>query len=701
MNSDRHVSSATLPPRRRLAAATLLACTVLFLAAIPAATAKTDSPASTSTSTPTSTVTSTSAEGVAVAAPEVPVSGEVEVPAPANKPDGRAKHASTSTTTPGQGAATVVPAAVAAPTTVPATRLTTRARKQAQKDAVVRRSEAAAQQNAVGADLSPAAASKKDEKTTKPKGPKAKAKAKEEREERAQLREQRKIEKGKIPPKTGPKPPPVTIEPVATPASTGGADPVIPAAAVVGTSASAGTTPPSIESSPAVVTPAPSDPHRAAAKHRRHRASTRTSGGALAAPAAVAAPLATLGLGGVRAAHRGTRSGGRSTHSSPAAPQSPIVRTITRIVGVVPLAVRILIGALLAIALALAIRGGFVAMRTRRLERQREQLLEDVGLLQAALLPAPPARIGPVGTSVAYRPAAGPGAGGDFYDVFALEDGQLAVIVGDISGHGREALPHTALVRFTLRAYLEAGLSPRDAVQTAGAVLEHQLGGSFATVVAATYNPRRRLLVYACAGHPRPIVLAPGSPPVAATTVCSAPPIGVGMRTGIRQTTVSIPGQSQACFFTDGVVEARVGSELFGAERLGEVLAALGSEVNAAELLDRVTAETDRRPDDMAACILNVEGDEAAPMILREELELDLEEVGSDRPEHLLLAYGIAPEEIERFMGSARAEIAESGSATLELSFGEGQPQLALRRENVALLHPQITRRRRRLRMSL
>ncbi len=132
------------------------------------------------------------------------------------------------------------------------------------------------------------------------------------------------------------------------------------------------------------------------------------------------------------------------------------------------------------------------------------------------------------------------------------------MIVGDVSGHGRQALPHTALVRFTLRAYLEAGLSPRVAVQTAGAVLERQLGGSFATVVAATYHPRERILIYACAGHPPPLVLgaARRSPPI---TACSAPPIGAGMRTGTRQTVVSMPGRAQVCFYTDGVTEARVG----------------------------------------------------------------------------------------------------------------------------------------------
>jgi serine phosphatase RsbU (regulator of sigma subunit) len=239
----------------------------------------------------------------------------------------------------------------------------------------------------------------------------------------------------------------------------------------------------------------------------------------------------------------------------------PIITTITRIVGVVPTLVWMLIGVLSALALALAVRSRLAALRARRLERQRGELLEDVGLLQAALLPEPPVRLGPVGTSAAYRPADGPGAGGDFYDVFALEDGQLGVIVGDVSGHGREALPHTALVRFTLRAYLEAGLSPRAAVQTAGAVLQRQLGESFATVVAATYQPRERILTYACAGHPPPLVLGSRGP-IAPITVCSSPPIGPAMRTGTRQSIVSVPGRSQVCFYTDGVTEARIGGEL-------------------------------------------------------------------------------------------------------------------------------------------
>ena len=365
--------------------------------------------------------------------------------------------------------------------------------------------------------------------------------------------------------------------------------------------------------------------------------------------------------------------------------QSPLVRTVTRIVDVVPVAVRLLIGALVALGLALAARSCFAALGARRLERQRLELLKDVGLLQAALLPVLPARLGPVGTSAAYRPAAGPGAGGDFYDVFALEDGQIAVIVGDISGHGRSALPHTALVRFTLRAYLEAGMSPRSALQRAAAVLERQLGNSFATAVAATYNPREGTLVYACAGHPPPVVIGP--PPIRPVTVCSSPPIGAGRPTGMRQTVVSVPGRSLVCFYTDGVVESRVGRELFGEERLVRALGELEPNATASALLDRVAEESDRRPDDMAACLLRIDGGDGAPSVKVEQLELDRREAAGDRAERFLLACGVDSGETAEVMRSARVAAERAGKVLIELRAGGGPPEVALRQDNVAFLH--------------
>jgi hypothetical protein len=340
-------------------------------------------------------------------------------------------------------------------------------------------------------------------------------------------------------------------------------------------------------------------------------------------------------------------------------------------VKVVPGPIKLIIALLATLAVLLGLRSWLHGRRARRLERQREELLDDVGLLQRALLPEVPARIGPLETSVGYRPADGPAAGGDFYDVFEVEGGRVAVIVGDVCGHGRAALAQTALIRYTLRAYMDAGLGPRAALQVAGRALANDMAGELTTVVVAVYDRDDASLTYACAGHEPPILLGPAAhEPVIAG---AAPPLGAGIDTGMRETRVPLPAGSTACFFTDGLVEARVNGGLVGRARLTEMLSELDASNSARDLLHRLAETTQRAPDDMAACIIRaVEGAPAS------SARSDLLEVraGDDWGPHaraFLRGAGISDEAtVEELLRSARLRAAEFGAAILRVTVDRG-----------------------------
>ncbi|MFL5883635.1 MAG: PP2C family protein-serine/threonine phosphatase, partial [Thermoleophilaceae bacterium] len=301
--------------------------------------------------------------------------------------------------------------------------------------------------------------------------------------------------------------------------------------------------------------------------------------GAATPAAAAAAGRAATGAGAGLAppdAGQGTPGAGTRPSGKPGGGGGgdPVGRTLTKLVKVVPGPIKVIIALLATLAALLGMRSFVHSRRARRLERQREELLDDVGLLQRALLPDVPARIGALETSVGYRPADGPAAGGDFYDVFEIQGGRVAVIVGDVCGHGRQALAQTALIRYTLRAYMDAGLGPRAALQVAGRALANDIAGELTTVVVAVYDPDEAALTYACAGHEPPILLGPAAhEPVVGG---AAPPLGAGIETGIRETRVPLPAGATACFFTDGLVEARVNGGLVGRAKLTEMLSELG-----------------------------------------------------------------------------------------------------------------------------
>ena len=389
----------------------------------------------------------------------------------------------------------------------------------------------------------------------------------------------------------------------------------------------------------------------------------------------------------------------RASVATTAGSRDPFTRDIRTIVRVIPLPVKVLIVLLILVAAGFAVRSRFALRRARRLERQRRALVDDLGLLQRALLPDLPDDLPDLDVSVAYRPADGPAAGGDFYDVFSLDDRRTAVIVGDVMGHGREALAVTALMRYSLRAYLNAGLEPRTALKVAGEALEGDPGGELTTVVVAVHDSADGTLTYACAGHEPPIVVGPSAhSPV---TACSAPPLGGFMQTGQRQTRISLTPESRVCFFTDGLVEARVDEGLMGRETLETLL---GDVAEAETLLDRVAAKAERTPDDMAACIVTAKSSAAEPPTTArvEELELDATEMRSGRLEAFLAACSVADHTITGAVDAARAMVSDGDGALVRVVVERGVASAeVLPRESGPVTLPSLDQARRRARLAL
>ena len=346
-----------------------------------------------------------------------------------------------------------------------------------------------------------------------------------------------------------------------------------------------------------------------------------------------------------------------------------ITHTVSDIADVVPGWAEALIGGLgLLLLLALGLVGG-TALRNRRLREQRAALVEEVGVLQAALLPRVPERVGTLGVSVAYRPAEGMAAGGDFYDVFGLERDNVGIIVGDVSGHGRDSLGPATFIRHMVRSYLEAGMTPRAALQLASNVLDDQKRDDFATIAVAVHDAGAGTLSYATAGHPSPVISGPAR--FEPLTVACSPPAGIGYTTGLRQTTVALPPGSTVCFFTDGITEARAGAGMLGRDALVDVLEQLGPNATAADVIAAVARKSEGFRDDVAVCVLRT-GDGAASGTVRvEEIEVTLSDLRGAHLRRFFEACGVRPLDAAAVIRSAAPRVAGLGSVLLRVRIAQ------------------------------
>jgi serine phosphatase RsbU (regulator of sigma subunit) len=192
--------------------------------------------------------------------------------------------------------------------------------------------------------------------------------------------------------------------------------------------------------------------------------------------------------------------------------------------------------------------------------------------LQRALLPAKLPELDRMSAAVRYVPAAeGVDIGGDWYDVVQLPNGNVGVVMGDVTGHGIEAAALMALLRHGVRAYALEGLDPA------------QIAGRLDRLIYTPDLERLATLVYAevavdgalafvNAGHLPPLVVASDGA-TRFLDVLGGLPIGCQSADGYRTEHGRLDDGETLVLYTDGLIERRGESIDDGLERLAETAA--------------------------------------------------------------------------------------------------------------------------------
>jgi phosphoserine phosphatase RsbU/P len=182
--------------------------------------------------------------------------------------------------------------------------------------------------------------------------------------------------------------------------------------------------------------------------------------------------------------------------------------------------------------------------------------LQAAVALHRSLLPAALPAV--EGTGLAARYVTGTGnVGGDWYDVFALPSGRLALAIGDVAGSGLAAAVVMGRMRSALQSYaLLVDDDPAAALSMLDRKVQYFEPDVMATVLFAIYEPESGQLTVASAGHLPPVLAAPGQPP-GPVELNVDPVIGVASSPRRRSTVTSVPPGSLLCLYTDGLVERR------------------------------------------------------------------------------------------------------------------------------------------------
>ncbi len=262
------------------------------------------------------------------------------------------------------------------------------------------------------------------------------------------------------------------------------------------------------------------------------------------------------------------------------------------------------------VALAEAVAGRIaVSLENRRLLEHQQHIAQT---LQASLLPAVLPDIEGIDLAVRYR-AAGEGTevGGDFYDLFAIDDQQWGVVVGDVCGKGPTAAALTATARHSIRDAAWHGDDPEEVLGSLNRAILRADINSFCTAAYATLRREHGgfQATVVCGGHPLPILVRGGR---AEAVGRYGTMLGMFATTHFQPVTVDLEPGDRLVFYTDGATDLPAPFTLTDREFADLVAQACRDAAGAGEVADDIDARLtvskpfSDRADDLALLVLRI-----------------------------------------------------------------------------------------------
>ncbi|MBW8706126.1 Phosphoserine phosphatase RsbU [Streptomyces sp. MBT84] len=209
----------------------------------------------------------------------------------------------------------------------------------------------------------------------------------------------------------------------------------------------------------------------------------------------------------------------------------------------------------------LASRAAVSFDNARRFTRERSTALA----LQHSLLPRGLAEQAALEVAHRYLPSGSQaGIGGDWFDVIPLSGGRVALVVGDVVGHGIRSSATMGRLRTAVRTLADVDLPPDELLTHLDDLVTHlaadesgeeEVGELGATCLYAVYDPVSRRLALAAAGHPAPVVLQPDGD-ARLVAMSAGPPLGVG-GLPFEETELELSEGSLIALYTNGLIEGR------------------------------------------------------------------------------------------------------------------------------------------------